>query len=128
MPSWVLNTPRDIDCLIVEQQYSKAVNLVMRSLSYIDSVKVVGVGSDNSTTQITDAIQSKSLVLAQTLKDSLGKLSNSDLFGAAEQTKRLKLLITLGHSALAAQGFASGRKDVIRKALRFVEASGDAEV
>jgi hypothetical protein len=56
------------------------------------------------------------------------QLPSSELFGAAEQTKRLKLLITLGHSALAAQGFATGRKDVIRKALRYVEASGDPAV
>jgi hypothetical protein len=58
----------------------------------------------------------------------LQQLSSSELFGAAEQTKRLKLLISLGHSALAAQGFATGRKDVIRKALRYVEASGDPAV
>ena len=35
--------------------------------------------------------------------------------------------MSLGHSDIAAQGFSTGRKDVIRKALRYVEASGDAE-
>jgi hypothetical protein len=49
------------------------------------------------------------------------------LWGVAEQTKRLKMLVSLGHSDIAAQGFSTGRKDVIRKALRYVEASGDAE-
>lgn len=37
------------------------------------------------------------------------------------------MLVSLGHSDIAAQGFSTGRKDVIRKALRYVEASGDAE-
>lgn len=44
-----------------------------------------------------------------------------------EQTKRLRLLIALGHSEKAAEGFSNSRKDVIRKALRYVEASGDPE-
>eukprot|EP00603_Paraphysomonas_imperforata_P004474 CAMPEP_0114420236 /NCGR_PEP_ID=MMETSP0103-20121206/4451_1 /TAXON_ID=37642 ORGANISM="Paraphysomonas imperforata, Strain PA2" /NCGR_SAMPLE_ID=MMETSP0103 /ASSEMBLY_ACC=CAM_ASM_000201 /LENGTH=763 /DNA_ID=CAMNT_0001588705 /DNA_START=97 /DNA_END=2388 /DNA_ORIENTATION=+ len=124
IPSWVANTPHDIERCIVEQQYSKATALVVRALAYLDSVKEVG-GNEVAIGRITDAIQRNRLLLAQTLRDSLAKLSSSELFGAAEQTKRLKLLISLGHSALAAQGFATGRKDVIRKALRYVEASGD---
>lgn len=33
----------------------------------------------------------------------------------------------LGHKDIAAQGFSTGQKDIIRKALRYVEASGDVE-
>lgn len=49
------------------------------------------------------------------------------MWGIAEQTKRLQLLVKLGHKDIAAQGFSTGRKDMIRKAMRYVEASGDVE-
>lgn len=45
----------------------------------------------------------------------------------SEQTKRLQLLVKLGHKDIAAQGFSTGQKDMIRKAMRYVEASGDVE-
>jgi hypothetical protein len=35
--------------------------------------------------------------------------------------------VKLGHKDIAAQGFSTGQKDIIRKALRYVEASGDVE-
>lgn len=45
----------------------------------------------------------------------------------SEQTKRLQLLVKLGHKDIAAQGFSTCQKDMIRKAMRYVEASGDVE-
>lgn len=46
----------------------------------------------------------------------------------AEQRKRLRLLISLGYSDMAAEGFAASQVDVIRRALRYVEAAGDTEI
>ena len=73
IPSWVTNTPRDVEKYVVEQQYSKAVTLIGRSLAYMDSVRVVGV-SDNAARSISDSIQNKRVMLAQTLRDSLTKV------------------------------------------------------
>ena len=73
MPSWVVNTPREIERFIVEQQFSKATALVLRSLAYLDSVKGVG-DNEAGIRDVATLIQKKRLLLAQTLRDSLGKV------------------------------------------------------
>ena len=70
IPSWVMTTPQEVERFIVEQQYSKAVTLVVRSLAYLDRVSGVG-GYCERLSETRDAIQRNRLLLAQTLRDSL---------------------------------------------------------
>mmetsp|Transcript_165 Transcript_165/g.289 ORF Transcript_165/g.289 Transcript_165/m.289 type:complete len:830 (+) Transcript_165:163-2652(+) len=127
IPAWVRGAPAEVDRLIVEQQYQQAVGIIKRTFVFLDSVKDIGLDDRPGEESIQDKMRRRSVHLAEVLRDSLSKLPNSELWGVAEQTKRLQLLVTLGHSDIAAQGFSTSRKDVIRKTLRYVEASGDAE-
>jgi hypothetical protein len=74
---------------------------------------------------ISIRVKEKGAVLAQVLKTSVMRLPNSELWGAAELYRQLRLLIQLGYRKAAADGFAKTQVEAIRKALRGVDVSGD---
>ncbi len=86
------------------------------------------VSKQNKVTDIVASIEAKQLHFARTLKDSIIALPHSPIWGIDEQRKRLKMLITLGHFALAAEAFSKSRMDIIETVLRDVEASGDPKI
>jgi len=108
----------------VEQQYQKAVNLVIKTRSYVDGLTKLKTGHQE-TFNVKSAsavpapqggnekallalgyVNDRAAHLAQTIKNSLSLLPNSPLWGMQELFKRLKLLIALNEYRLAAEGFA----------------------
>ena len=134
--SWVVAAPDDLAKCIVEHQYAPAVALVLRVRVYVDSVKGIissssssgpSIAADGSLSlgEIVRRVEERSAHLASALVRSVSELPNSNVWGAEEQKTRLRLLISLGQHALAAQGFSSSQVDIVRRVMRDVEASGD---
>jgi hypothetical protein len=86
------------------------------------------VNKQNKVKEVFESIEAKQLHLAYTLKDSVINLPHSAIWGVEEQRKRLKMLISLGHYAIAAEAFSKSRTDIIHLVLRDVEASGDPKI
>jgi len=106
----------------VEQQYSNAVAVVIRTRAYVESMGDIhnkySVAENAQALDILKEINQKSNLLANTIKKSLLNLPNSPLWGANEQQKRLKLLIALGKFNMAAAGFSQSQVLAIRKVLK----------
>jgi hypothetical protein len=108
---------------IVEQQYQKAVSIVLKTRSYVDSL-------DRHTTsaqaqKVLGIVNSRCEHLAQTIQTSLLSLPNSPLWGSMEQFKRLKLLVSLGELRMAAEGFAAIKRTTMQRALHAIDITSD---
>ena len=75
--------------------------------------------------KIRAIVDEMGLEMAHTLMQSIIDLPNSHIWGAAEQRRRLKILISLGYYDLAAEAFSHASDDIINAVLTDVEASGD---
>lgn len=117
IPQWVISAADDLDRLILEHRYTQAAALINRTQDYYTTV----AGSDGSNSEVNDGNKSaeleklrvisirakeKGAVLAQVLKTSITRLPNSELWGASELHRQLRLLIQLGYRKAAADGFA----------------------
>ena len=86
------------------------------------------VGKQGTVKRVLGLVEAKAAHFARVLTDSIAKLPHSSIWGAAEQRKRLKMLITMGHYSLAAEAFSKSRMDILQTVLRDVEASGDPKI
>ena len=135
LPGWLTKASEELAKYIVEQQYAKAVQIVLKTRSYAEVVATSGSAGSGGIAMNTEmigavndvlkSVNERSIHLADTIKKSLLNLPNSQLWGSAEQHKRLKLLISLGEFHMAADGFSLSKVIGIKKALRNVEFSGD---
>lgn len=136
IPKWIANASDELNRLIIEHQYSQAVVLISRTQDYYDTISSASgsssevKGSDKAAEldkvrDMSIRVKEKGAVLAQVLKTSIMRLPNSELWGASELYRQLRLLIQLGYRKAAADGYAQTQVDAIRKALRSVDVSGD---
>jgi hypothetical protein len=58
---------------------------------------------------IMKKVNDMSIKLAAELKNSIIDIPNSSIWGKDEKNKKIKLLIDLGHSEMAAEGFVSSQ-------------------
>ena len=86
------------------------------------------VGKQNVVKSVLALVEAKASHFSRILTDSIVNLPHSTIWGIAEQRKRLKMLIALGHYALAAEAFSKSRMDILQTVLRDVEASGDPKI
>ena len=135
IPKWVSGASTELDRLIIEHRYLQAAQLINRTQDYYDAV-VSSSGSSSEVKgpngkeldrlrEISIRVKEKGAVLAQVLKTSIMRLPNSELWGASELYRQLRLLIQLGYRKAAADGFVKTQVELIRKALRSVDVSGD---
>lgn len=115
IPAWLTKSADELAQYIVEQQYQKAVNIVLKVRAYV-------AGLDRSAgtlkaQQVLDVVNSRCEHLAATIKSSLLTLPHSPLWGSVEQLKRLKLLVSLGELSMAAEGYALVKRTNMRRAL-----------
>jgi len=126
IPSWVLKAPDDLARNTIERQYYQAVGTVINAKKYYETAKTtVDPVITQKLQDIMRRIDERADHLANTLKKSVIDIPSSFLWGEEEIRNKLKLLIGLGRHGMAAEAFALAQKDIIRRVLRNVEASGD---
>lgn len=140
LPAWLLRAPDELAQFVVEQQYQKAVSIVLKCRMHVESLQkskpstMTSVsssdGGNNSTPvmralEILKNVNQQGAELANTIKRSLLTIPNSPLWGVTEQTKRLKLLIALEEYEIAGEGFSLIKHQHIQRALNSVEFSSN---
>ena len=128
-PGWLRRSPDTIRKYITEKKFSVAVTEVLSVRKYCEgrdashgTLDNLNLGLVEKTRAIVDEL---GLEMAHTLMHSIIELPNSHIWGAAEQRRRLKMLISLGYYDLAAEAFSHASDDIISAVLTDVEASGD---
>eukprot|EP00981_Chlorochromonas_danica_P010423 scaffold3227_cov188-Ochromonas_danica.AAC.9 len=133
LPPWLAKAADELAQYIVEQQYEKAVAIVLKVRSYAANLETSGSNrfqqqSYPQLRKVMDMINGRGEHLAQTIQKSLLSLPHSPLWGSVEQVKRLKLLVSLGELSMAAEGFALLQHQEMQRALCSVEGGADVVV
>jgi hypothetical protein len=98
----------------------------VQARSYIEEVRRSKAAENlDIIDSIEEQLEEQVNVLTTTILQCMSRLAHSVLWGENEHNRRLKMLITLGCENLAADAFCSGQVDLIRRAVRAVESTGD---